>query len=147
MKVQSINSGDYLWKKTFAFSETCSWISGTHLAERMQSNSFADWERVIIATDKDNVVGFCVFEGKGIVPPEYDFRPFINLVFVDEPYRGKHISKLMIKYALDYAKEIGFKEVYLKSEHHGLYEKYGFEKVADFEPIQGPANQLFRIAI
>ena len=113
MKVQSINSGDYLWKKTIAFSETCSWISGTHLAERMQSNSFADWERVIIATDKDNVVGFCVFEGKGIVPPEYDFRPFINLVFVDEPYRGKHISELMIKYALDYAKEIGFKEVYL----------------------------------
>ena len=53
----------------------------------------------------------------------------------------------MIKYALDYAKEIGFKEVYLKSEHHGLYEKYGFEKIAEFEPIQGPANQLFRIVI
>ena len=114
----------------------------------MRSNSFADWARVIITTDEENVVGFCVFEEKGIMMPlEYDFSPFINLVFVDEHYRGKRISELMIRFALDYAKEIGFKEVYLKSEHHGLYEKYGFEKIAEFEPIQGPANQLFRIVI
>ncbi len=148
MKAQSIKRGEYLWKKTIVFSEKCSWIPGTHLAERMRSNSFVDWARVIITTDEENVVGFCVFEEKGIMmPPEYDFSPFINLVFVYEHYRGKRISELMIRFALDYAKEIGFKEVYLKSEHHGLYEKYGFEKIADFEPIQGPANQLFRIAI
>ena len=89
MKVQSIKRGEYLWKKTIAFSEKCSWIPGTHLAERMRSNSFADWARVIITTDEENVVGFCVFEEKGIMmPPEYDFSPFINLVFVDEHYRG-----------------------------------------------------------
>ena len=65
MKVQSIKRGEYLWKKTIAFSEKCSWIPGTHLAERMRSNSFADWARVIISTDEENVVGFCVFEEKG----------------------------------------------------------------------------------
>ena len=34
-----------------------------------------------------------------------------------------------------------------KSEHHGLYEKYGFKKIADFEPTVGLANQLFEIKI
>ena len=47
----------------------------------------------------------------------------------------------------DVAQRLGYKKVYLKSEHHGLYEKYGFKKIADFEPTVGLANQLFEIEI
>ena len=46
-----------------------------------------------------------------------------------------------------YAQRLGYKKVYLKSEHHGLYEKYGFKKIADFKPTVGLANQLFEIKI
>ena len=46
-----------------------------------------------------------------------------------------------------YAKEIGYQTVYLKSAHRGLYEKYGFEKIADFTPVVGPADQLFKIEL
>ena len=53
----------------------------------------------------------------------------------------------MIRFSLDFAKELGYTKVYLKSGHHGLYEKYGFEKIADFEPVIGRANQLFKIEI
>ena len=42
---------------------------------------------------------------------------------------------------------LDWEKVYLKSEHHGLYEKYGFKKIADFEPTVGLANQLFEIKI
>ena len=45
----------------------------------------------------------------------------------------------------EYAKEIGHRTVYLKSAHRGLYEKYGFVKIADFTPVIGPADQLFKI--
>ncbi|SOC18636.1 hypothetical protein SAMN02910411_0595, partial [Pseudobutyrivibrio ruminis DSM 9787] len=46
-----------------------------------------------------------------------------------------------------YGKELGLNKVYLKSEHRGLYEKYGFKKIADFKPIVGLADQIFEKAL
>ena len=113
----------------------------------MRNNDFADWERVIAAAEDETVIGFCVFEENGNIPDNFDCKPFINFVFVDEKWRGQRISEKMIRFALDYAKELGYNKVYLKSFHHGLYEKYGFKKIADFEPVVGRANQLFEIDI
>ena len=95
----------------------------------------------------DDVIGFCIFEESGNLPKDFNCSPFINLVFVDENFRGQRISKRLIDTALDYAKKLGHQKVYLKSEHIGLYEKYGFQKIADFEPIVGLANQLFEITL
>lgn len=93
------------------------------------------------------IVGFSVFSEKGGMPPEYDCSPFIANVFVNERYRGRRISQQMIERIKIYAKELGYRTVYLKSEHRGLYEKYGLEKIADFTPVIGPADQLFKMDI
>ena len=34
------------WEKTAALSEHCSWRAGSHLAQKMRDNDFAEWERV-----------------------------------------------------------------------------------------------------
>lgn len=143
MKIQTISIEQPYWDKTITFAENCSWNAAHRLAIRMRDNDFSDWEQVIIACENESVIGFCVFEERGFIPDIFDCSPFINFVFVDERYRGQRISEKMIRYALDYAKELGYKKVYLKSEHHGLYEKYGFTKITDFTPIIGRANQLF----
>lgn len=113
----------------------------------MRGNTFKDWERVIVAADNDHIAGFSVFSEKDGLPKEYEHTPFISLVFVDETYRGKRLSEQLIENALKYAKELHYKTVYLKSEHRGLYEKYGFEKICEFEPIEPPADQLFKMDI
>ena len=136
-----------MWEKTITLAENCSWEAGQRLAARMRNEDFSDWERVFAAEDDGSVIGFCVFEEKGYIPESFDCSPFINFVFVDERFRGQRISEKMIGFALDYAKGLGYKKVYLKSEHHGLYEKYGFVKIADFVPLTGRANQLFEIEI
>ena len=71
----------------------------------------------------------------------------LQIYFCAGKFRGERLSKSLIDAALDYAQRLGYKKVYLKSEHHGLYEKYGFKKIADFEPTVGLANQLFEIKI
>ncbi|MCI8646442.1 MAG: GNAT family N-acetyltransferase [Firmicutes bacterium] len=76
------------------------------------------------------------------MPKDYAHTPVISLVFVDEAYRGNRLSQQLIGTALKYAKELYYKTVYLKSEHRGLYEKYGFEKICEFEPVEPPADQL-----
>ena len=77
------------------------------------------------------------------LPEEYKFTPFIGFVFVDEPYRGKRLSELMIQSAILYARELGYEKIYIMSGEIGLYEKYGFEKLGDYETIYGSIDQLF----
>lgn len=145
MDVHMMRQGHPLWEQVIAFASQCSWIAGSSLAKRMRNNGFADWERVVAAAADERIVGFAVFCEKGGMPREYDFTPFIASVFVDENYRGQRISQQMISCIKEYAKELGYQTVYLKSAHRGLYEKYGFEKIADFTPVAGPADQLFKI--
>ncbi len=147
MEIRAVNHDQMLWDKTIKLAENCSFPAVQRLGTRMRNNDFADWERVIAAVEDGSVVGFCVLEEKGRIPENLDCKPFINFVFVDDKWRGQRISEKMIRFALDYAKELGYKKVYLKSFHHGLYEKYGFTKIAEFEPVVGRANQLFEIEI
>ena len=49
----------------------------------------------------------------------------------------------MINAAINYAKTLGYKKVYLMSSEKGLYEKYGFTKIGDYKTIFKSIDQLF----
>ena len=136
-----------LWNKTISFAQSCSWKAGPVLAERMKENAFQNWERVIVAVENDGIVGFCTFTEKDELPEEYGYSPFIGFMFVDERYRGNRISEAMIRRVLSYAESIGFRTVYIMSGEHGLYEKYGFTVIGDYNTIYGTTDQLLSIGL
>ena len=136
-----------LWNKTISFAQSCSWKAGPVLAERMKENAFQNWERVIVAVENDGIVGFCTFTEKDELPEEYGYFPFIGFMFVDERYRGNRISEAMIRRVLSYAESIGFRTVYIMSGEHGLYEKYGFTVIGDYNTIYGTTDQLLSIGL
>ena len=135
--------GHPLWEKTIAFARNSSWRAGPVLAERMERNGFQAWERVIAAVEEGNVVGYCTFTEQDELPEACGYSPFIGFVFVDERRRGNRISQRMIEEALRYAGSIGYETVYLMSGERGLYEKYGFTKLGDYETVYGTIDQLF----
>ena len=143
MEIQLICQGHPLWEETTAFARASSWSAGPYLAGMMANNAFQDWERVAVATDGDRPAGYCVFAEKDELPEEYGFSPFIGFVYVDEKYRGRRISGQMIHEVVRYAGTLGFRKVYLMSGEHGLYEKYGFEKIGEYRTIFGTMDQLF----
>ena len=147
MEIQMIQKGHILWDKTISFAQSCSWKAGPYLADRMKVNSFKDWERVVVAVENETIVGYCTFSERDELSDEYDYSPFIGFVFVDEQHRGKRISEKMIRQTLSYAKSIGYRTVYIMSGEHGLYEKYGFEKIGDIHTIYGTTDQLFHIGL
>ena len=143
LDIQLIQSGHPLWEKTIAFAQSSSWRAGPFLARRMAAGDFQPWERVVVAVDHGDIAGYCTFTEKDELPEPCPYAPFIGFVFVDEGHRGRRISERMIEKALAYAKEIGYPTVYLMSGEKGLYEKYGFEKIGDFETVFGTVDQLF----
>ena len=143
MEILLMQEGHPLWEKTIRFAENCSWKAGPFLARAMRSGRFQAWERVIVAADRESIVGFCTFTERDALPEEQDFSPFIGFVFVDESRRGNRISARMIERAVRYAGELGFQSVFLSSGEQGLYEKFGFEKIGDITTIHGTTEQLF----
>ena len=50
-------------------------------------------------------------------------------MFVDEKYRGHHLSQKLISYAISYLQTQGFHHVYLVSDYENFYEKYGLKVI------------------
>lgn len=131
------------WNDIILLAERCSWRAGPFLAERMRNNGFAEWERVFAAYVDGAAAGFCVLAEKDELPPEYEFTPFIGFVFVDERHRGRRLSEQMINSAASYAYGLGYEKVYIMSGEKGLYEKYGFTGLGEYETIYGTTDRLF----
>ena len=143
MEIQLLTPDHPLWQKTVSFAENCAWKAGPFLARRMKENGFLPWERVLAACEGEEIVGFCTLSQKDELPENLPYAPFIGFVFVEERYRGRRISEKMIDRAARYAKTLGYRCVYIMSSEQGLYEKYGFRKIGDFETIYGTTDQLF----
>ena len=128
MDFRAITAADERWDAVKAYAEKCSWRAGKALAARMDDGGFADWERVIVALDRETICGFCTVSQTDCLP-NAAYTPYISFLFVDEAYRGQRLSEQMIRYAEAYLHSVGFCEVYLVSDHVNLYEKYGFQVV------------------
>ncbi len=113
-EIYAMSQEHQYWKDTLSFAAKCSWKAGHYLSQKMANNEFHEWERV-----------------------------FIGFVFVGEQYRGKRLSQLLIDNTASYARELGYQKIYIMSGEIGLYEKYGFRKLGDYETIYGTVEQLF----
>ena len=123
-----ITNKEELWNKVADFAQNCSWKAGKSLAQKILESKFEEWERVIVAIENENIAGFCSFTKKDSIE-DMEYTPYIGYMFVSELYRGERLSEGLIRVAINYAKKIGFNEVYIVSGEIGLYEKYGFVKI------------------
>jgi predicted N-acetyltransferase YhbS len=146
MEIRALQFEDDLWNSFIQYAENCSWEAGPFLAKQMRENRFSDWEMIFVATEDTNILGYCTIAKKDCIP-NVIYTPYIGFVFVGEEYRGNRISEQLVKFALAYAENIGFKEVFLVSGEEGLYEKYGFTKIDDKKDFGGNDQQIFRIDI
>lgn len=64
--------------------------------------------------------------------PKYDFE--LVKFAVDPDIQGKRIGSWLLEYAIDEARRLGAKHLFLESNHHNaaavhLYEKFGFHHI------------------
>ena len=125
------------------FIEDCSWEEAKdHLAELIRSWNFAGDEAVFAAVADGRIVGMATFLMTDYYPlPEV--YPWVSSVFVDEAYRGRRISGLLIGRANAHAGSLGYGRTYIPSSFFGLYEKYGYRYLRDIVNYGGGTDHLF----
>lgn len=78
------------------------------------------------------LVGFCSLLRTDL-PYRSDIFPWFGNCFIKEKFRRLGIMQVMQNYACNYAKEAGFKKLYLWTKDKSLYENLGWNYLEDIE--------------
>ena len=111
------------------YLEKCEWNAAHFLWELLRDNTFyevlGDNSKLIVLLDGENVVSFAVYSIRDCIKDESLF-PWIGFVYTDEKYRNHRYSQKVINYIINLAKNDKHTNIYIATDHIGLYEKYGF---------------------
>lgn len=146
MDILSITSSDDRWEKVSQYAQNCSWRAGRSLSQKMSDHVFTGQERVIVALDGDDIAGYCTVTKSEYIP-DLPYTPYIGYIFVDETYRGQRLSQKLIAYGISYLQAQGYQQIYLVSDHEGLYEKYGFKVIDRKMSPEGTLQKIYMRAI
>lgn len=78
-----------------------------------------------------------------------DLYPWLINVFVDEKFRGKGVFRALMNTVNGHAKKANLQELYLYTEHVGLYEKFGWKFIGEVKTFreESPIERLYRLEI
>ncbi len=123
----------------------CDWGAAKFLADLLEQNKFHNVlgnGSLFIMSDGGKLVSFCTLTHKDCVDDDKLF-PWIGFVFTSPEYRGRRYSEKLIEYACEKAQKQGFENVYIATDHIGLYEKYGFTYMESRIDIYGEESRIY----
>lgn len=98
--------------------------------------------KVLMLTDGDHLVSFCTFAEKDDIQPT-ELTPWIGWVYTFPNYRGNRYAGKLLSHAETLAREAGLKNIYISTNHIGLYEKYGYEFFETMKDIDGEDSRVY----
>ncbi|MCQ2588337.1 MAG: GNAT family N-acetyltransferase [Treponema sp.] len=106
------------------------WDGCQKLFEILNQNKFKEIygenSKLYLVTDGESLICFCGFMEKN--PVDENKNPWIGFVYTFSEYRGNGYMKELIDYIYD---EENCSELFVATEHNGLYEKFGFSFVEE----------------
>lgn len=109
--------------------------------------SLIDFPQIVVATENEKIIGYYSLVAKELVKDNHGYTPWLGTLFVREKFRGKHYSHVLIEDACQRVKKMGYKNLYLATEHIGLYEKFRFEEIGLGLYLWGEPTKFYRRTI
>ena len=124
----------------------CDWRAGPFLRRLLMEGTFFDamggHSRVLLLTEGDELISFCTFSEKDNIQPT-ELTPWVGFVYTFPAHRGHRYAGLLFDEVERLAREDGVKEVYLSTDHVGLYEKYGFTFRTMLNDVDGKPSRIY----
>ncbi len=126
--------------------ERSDWRAGTFLGRLVREDGFFDAvgkdSRVLLLTEGDELISYCTFAEKDDIQPT-DLTPWVGFVYTFPEHRGHRYAGLLFDEVERLAKERQILEVYLSTNHIGLYEKYGWEFLGMMDDMDGEPSRVY----
>lgn len=126
--------------------EKSDWSAGKFLHRLLKDNKLKETvgenTKLLLLTEKKKLVSFCTFAEKDDIQPT-ELTPWIGWVYTFPEYRGNRFAGKLIAYAEKLAKEAGMENIYISTNHVGLYEKYGYEFYKIMKAVDGEDSRVY----
>ena len=130
--------------------ESYEWQAAKFLATLLKENqlqkALGGWGNLYLLVDGDTLVSFVTLSAQDCISAP-DFVPWLGFFHTAPEYRGNRYGKILIDYACQVAKEKGYNEVYIATDHIGLYEKYGFTYLENRVDVYGDDSRIYKFDI
>lgn len=97
----------------------------------------------ILVDNQGRIVG-----GAGIIENDFherkDLSPNVCALYVEKEHRNKGLARRLLDHARQEAGAMGYKEVYLITDHKDFYEKCGWEYLTDVNCDGGEVSRMYR---
>ena len=122
------------------------WNAGAFLYELLSNGTFFDTvgnnSKLLLLIDGDELISYCTYAEKDDIQPT-ELTPWMGFVYTFHQYRGHRFVGLLSEEIERLAKEEGISEVYISTNHIGLYEKYGCEYKTQMNDIEGCPSRVY----
>ena len=98
--------------------------------------------KVLLLTDGDELISFCTYAEKDDIQPT-ELTPWMGFVYTFPEHRGHHYVGLLMEEVERLAIKEGVSEVYISTNHIGLYEKYGCEFKTEMKDMNGELSRVY----
>lgn len=122
------------------------WGAGAFLHELISNGTFFETvgkdSKVLLLIDDDELISFCTYAQKDDIQPT-ELTPWIGFVYTFPEHRGHRYMGLLFDEIERLAKEEHISEVYISTNHIGLYEKYGCEYKTQMNDMNGELSRVY----
>lgn len=122
------------------------WRAASYLHELLKRGTFFDVvgeeSKVLLLTDGDELISFCTYARKDDIQST-ELTPWMGFVYTFPEHRGHRYVGLLMDEVERLAINEGMLNVYISTDHIGLYEKYGCEFVTEMKDMNGELSRVY----
>ncbi len=125
-----------LWKKQINGAD---WGAAKFLAELLDDDSkrvslLGESAKLFMSVEGNKLISFATLTKKDCVdcPERY---PWIGFVYTFPPYRYKGYCRHLLDYICEQARQCGYENIWVATDHADLYEHFGFVYVENLKDV------------
>lgn len=122
------------------------WGAGAFLHELISNGTFfeavGENSKVLLLINGDELISFCTYAQKDDIQPT-ELTPWIGFIYTFPKHRGHRYMGLLFEEIERLAKAEHIPEVYISTNHTGLYEKYGCEYRTQMNDMNGEVSRVY----
>lgn len=145
-KIISLEENLNLKEKVLSFVENCGWGIKPFFQEQLELGILSK-QRVpqsFIMLKDEKIIGFYQFI-KNEPIRNRELTPWIATLFIHKRYRGNRLSEKLIEHGRKCAFKLGYRKVYISTDHIQLYEKMGFREIGLDIDKWGSPTKIYEI--
>lgn len=127
--------------------EKSDWEAGKFLhkllSKKILSDIVGEHPKVLLLTNGDELISFCTYSEKDDIQPT-DLTPWMGFVYTFPQYRGHRYVGKLFQEIEKIAKAENVHDIFISTNHTGLYEKYGCEFYQMMDDVNDEPSRVYR---